>query len=249
MPYLELPDRQIYYNDTGDGPPVVLLHNGFYSSQTWDAIRDSLAENHRVIDYDRIGYGRSTHIETSLPDIDMVKEGSRELEAVLDRLDIKTASVIGHCLGGAIGLSFAARNPHRISKIVAVAVGYFGDLKRLIAADMTFVPFEQIPPILRQMLMDMHGERYAPRFWENIRHHKSSYIMTEAYDLRPTLKQLEMPLLIVNGDRDFYFEVGHPLAVYEKKRRTAELWIVPGCGHDVHMEHPDLFVRGVQRFL
>jgi pimeloyl-ACP methyl ester carboxylesterase len=249
MPYLDLQDYRIFYNDTGDGPPLVLLHNGFYSTATWDPIRNRLAEHFRVIDYDRFGYGKSTKRETMTDDEDVIDEGVQELEAVIETLGLEEVNLIGHCLGGAIALVYTARRPERVAKIVAAAVGYHGGLKMLVSTDMTFVPFEQIDAILKNRLITMHGEAYARKLWALLRSHKNSYIMNEHYDIRKEVFRIRKPLLIANGDRDFYFDVAHALSIYDKMRKRADLWIVPSAGHDLHMDHPDLFIDEVLRFL
>ena len=249
MPYLSISGQQIYYNDTGDGAPLVLLHNGFYSSATWDPVRAELAKTYRVIDYDRLGYGRSSHY-TELPnEVDVIDAGVAELEAVLDSLSLDTVRIVGHCLGGAIALMFAAKYPRRVKRIVAASVGYFGSLRSLISTDMTFVPFERIDAALKRRMAAMHGKAYAETLWSFLRAYKRTYIMNEHYDIRKAVTRIERPLLIVNGDRDFYFEPAHPLSIYQKMRKTAALWIVPHTGHDVHMEKPSLFVDTVSQFL
>lgn len=247
MPYIDLEERRIFYNDTGDGPPLILLHNGFYSSETWNDVRDAFAKRFRVIDYDRCGYGKSTHYET-LPEEDMVETGADELCQVMDKLSIKRAHIIGHCLGGAIALVFAAAHPRRVKQVVAASVGYYGSLKFIVSTDMTFVPFDRIPAVLRQRMTLMHGDDYVKKLWAMLSAHKRSYIMNEHYDIRKMVATIKQPLLIANGDRDFYFDVKHPLSIYKKMRKTAELWIVPGTGHDIHMEQPALFVSEVLRF-
>ncbi len=248
MPRITVNNHALHYNDTGEGDPVVLLHNGFYSSACWDSVREALAVGYRVIDYDRYGYGRSDHFPDDSVDGDVIEHGVDELGSLLDGLGLETVHLVGHCLGGAVALLFAVRNPGRVGRVVASSVGYFGDFKSLIKTDMTFVPFQKIERVLRRRMVRMHGGEYTRRLWSVLRSERS-YIMSDAYDIRAEVARLAAPLLIVNGDRDFYFDVDHPLEIYRKLRKTAELWIAPGCGHDVHIEAPEAFVQTVTRFL
>ena len=249
MPKLTLVHHNIFYNDTGDKEPLVLLHNGFYSTQTWDGVRDALAEHFRVLDYDRFGYGKSDHFEAALPDVDIVEEGVKELEAFLDALGLDRVCLAGHCLGGAIALLFTARNPKRVRRIIASSVGFYGSQRSILQTDMTFVPFERIEQRLRKQITTMHGADYVERFWNILSGDRGSYIMSEKYDIRGEVRKIRTPLLLINGDRDFYFDPSHPVEVFNKIRRTASLWIVPSCGHDVHMEQPDAYVRNALDFL
>jgi pimeloyl-ACP methyl ester carboxylesterase len=59
MPLLDLPSGSIHYLQQGNGPDLVLLHNGFDSSRTWENLLPHLAATHRVTAYDRAGCGGS----------------------------------------------------------------------------------------------------------------------------------------------------------------------------------------------
>jgi pimeloyl-ACP methyl ester carboxylesterase len=240
-------ENEIYYEISGEGPPLIMLHNGFYSGATWDGVRDELSRQYTVVTYDRAGYGRSTKSDFGVAD-DIVEEGVAELALLLEHLGYDQVNLLGHCLGGAIALLYTARNPDRVLKTIAEAVGYFGDHRSLMKADMTFVPWDTIPPELKEVLQEMHGEEYAPRFWDIISRHDSSYIMSEQYDIRKEVKSIKTPLFIMNGDRDYYFEPEIPVGVFRRRRNT-RLWIAPVCGHDMHIEKRDAFIRETLQFL
>lgn len=247
MPYIKINEHDIYYNDSGSGEAVIFLHNGFYSTTTWDGLRDRFAENYRVIDYDRAGYGMSTNLDCLEGDI--VEHGVAELEALVTALGLERFHLVGHCIGGAIAFLYTVKHPDKVIKLVAEAVGYYGDDRSLFKSDMTFIPFEQIDGGLRATLKEMHGEGYARKFWENISNHHESYIMSADYDIRPRIKKVKCPVFIISGDRDFYFEVEIATAVYKKLKRNARLWILPNTGHDVHIEQETDFIRQVMGFL
>jgi len=246
MPYLNINDHKIFYNKTGNGEPIIFLHNGFYSTMTWDGIRDKFAQEYMVIDYDRFGYGRSDHFINI--DVDIVEEGVKELEEVVDKLKLDKFYLCGHCLGGAIALLYAIKHPDKIKKIVAESVGYFSDTKLLVKSDWTFQPFKAMDRYLRKELKRMHGEEYSKEFWGIIRDYDKTYIMADDYSILDRIKKVKCPVFIMNGDRDFYFDVEHPVKAY-KKIKDSRLWIIPKCGHDPHVEHKDTFIEQVLSFL
>lgn len=247
VPYIKINEHEVYYNDSGSGEAVIFLHNGFYSTTTWDGVRAQFAADYRVIDYDRAGYGRSSNLDSL--EGDMVETGVAELEALVSHLGLERFHLVGHCIGGAIAFLYTVNHPEQVIKLVAEAVGYYGDDRSLLKTDMTFIPFDEIDGGLRSTLKEMHGEGYARKFWENISAHNESYIMSADYDIRGRIKKVKCPTLIISGDRDFYFEAEIATSIYKKLRRTARLWILPNTGHDVHLEQPEDFIKQVLTFL
>jgi pimeloyl-ACP methyl ester carboxylesterase len=87
---------ELYYEDHGDGMPVVLLSGWPVDSRSWEPqLHPLLAAGHRVITYDRRGFGRSSRPTTGY-DFDSL---AADLDAVLVHLDLRAATVVGFSLG------------------------------------------------------------------------------------------------------------------------------------------------------
>jgi pimeloyl-ACP methyl ester carboxylesterase len=110
----------VWAEDTGGpGAPVVLLHPGVGDSRIWDPIMPRLTARYRVIRYDARGHGESppaTAPYTLLTD----------LVAVLDELDVPTATFAGCSQGGASSIDLALSQPSRVSALVLVSPGLSG---------------------------------------------------------------------------------------------------------------------------
>lgn len=247
MPDITINDNKIFYDIRGKGDNLILLHNGFHSSKTWDSVIDELSENYRVIAYDRYGYGNSEHLDGMI-ESDIVEDGVEELAILIEELGLERVNFIGHCLGGAIALLYTAKYPDKVDKVVAASVGYYSDEKLLFKSDWTFRPFEQIPLPLQNHLTKMHGESYALKFWEIICDYKNAYIMDSNYTIVDRIKGIKNEIMIMNGDSDFYFDIDHPLSVY-KKIKNAAFCIIPRAGHDIHIEKKTEFLTAVNTFL
>ncbi|MBN2546118.1 MAG: alpha/beta hydrolase [Spirochaetes bacterium] len=247
MGFIEINDKRIFYNLTGKGDKLVLLHDGFFSSMSWDSVRDKFSEKFYLLDYDRFGYGKSDKFNTLLNE-DIIDKGVEELFLITKSLKFNKFSLLGHCLGGAIAILFAIKYPEKVDKLILESTGFFSDPKILVKSDWTFKPFKQINVKLKNKLVKMHGEEYAEKFWDTIRNHDISYIMNQNYNILNELKKIDCPVLLINGDRDFYFDIDHTLGAY-KKLKNSKLWIVPGCNHVPHIEKKEHFIMNVYEFL
>ncbi|MHB8372164.1 MAG: alpha/beta fold hydrolase [Thermoplasmataceae archaeon] len=109
----------LYYEDSGKGLPVVLIHAGYLDSRMWDNQIVALTKKYRVIRYDVRGYGKSSKSKTEYCDAD-------DLKRILDHLEIKKAVLVGVSNGGRIVFDFAVSNPGMVTAIVAIDSGIKG---------------------------------------------------------------------------------------------------------------------------
>ncbi len=101
----------LWYDETGDGPPLVLLHEGVVDSRIWEPVVTLLAERHRVIRYDQRGFGRSP-----MPNGPYSVVG--DLISVLDAAGVERAALAGASRGGGIALTAAVERPERVTALI-----------------------------------------------------------------------------------------------------------------------------------
>lgn len=117
----DLPGGSLYYEIAGEGPVVTLIHPGLWDSRTWDRqVHVLLDAAFRVVRYDVRGYGRSSRL-TGEP-----YSHVRDLEALLDFLDVPLTTLVGCSMGGAIAIDFALEHPGRVASLVVAASGLGG---------------------------------------------------------------------------------------------------------------------------
>jgi pimeloyl-ACP methyl ester carboxylesterase len=248
MAEIKTPHGLLHYTIQGEGPALILLHNGFEDSRTWNELGRHWADRFKVIAYDRPGFGLS-----SLPDketyTDLVEQGREELSLLIESLHIEKAFLTGHCLGAAIAFSYAAAHPKKIQGIVSEACGFYSDEQIRESCRIIFCPWEDVAHKYRHELITMHrGEKQARLFWELCRSHTSSYVMSSSYDLRPLLADIRCPVLVAAGDDDFLFSVEHTLSGF-RCIPDARLWIAPDAGHNLHRQHSGAFAAAADTFL
>ena len=101
MPYLKVGQEnsgpiELYYEDHGSGRPVVLIHGYPLSGRAWDKQIPTLVESgHRVITYDRRGFGKSSQPTTGY-DYDIFAD---DLRTLMDAPNLRDATLVGHSMG------------------------------------------------------------------------------------------------------------------------------------------------------
>jgi pimeloyl-ACP methyl ester carboxylesterase len=118
---VDVPGGSLYYDVAGEGPAITLIHPGLWDSRTWDPQVPVLVEAaFRVIRYDVRGYGRSSRL-TGEP-----YSHVRDLETLLDALDVPRTIMVGCSMGGAIAIDFTLEHPDRVAALVVAASGLGG---------------------------------------------------------------------------------------------------------------------------
>ena len=118
--YLNVDGGRLYYEESGTGPALILLHDGLLHSVVWDDMWPGLCAKYHVIRYDRRGYGRSDAAKARFsPEEDLLQ--------LMRHAKMERAVLVGCSSGSALAIDFALAHPHRISKLVLVgsAIGGF----------------------------------------------------------------------------------------------------------------------------
>ena len=114
--FVEVYSQKIHYYETGDGPPLILLHGLGLDATFWVLQIPVLARTHRVFAVDMIGFGRSDK-----PPLEYSIETFVEfLEGFMRQAGIAKATLVGLSLGGWIAVEFAAQHPEMVDRLVLV---------------------------------------------------------------------------------------------------------------------------------
>ena len=141
---VEIHGKPVTYHQLGEGPAIVLIHGITSSSRTWYEVLEGLAEHHTVIAPDLLGHGRSAKPRGDYS-LGAYASGIRDLLAVLD---VPSATVVGHSLGGGIAMQFAYQFPERMERLVLVDSGGLGEEVSLALRAATLPLAEYVMPFL-----------------------------------------------------------------------------------------------------
>ena len=261
MPHLQLRDIVVWYEETGSGPPLLLIAGLGGHSGLWSLQLRTLALQRRVIAFDNRGAGR-----TSAPDkpysIAGMAEDAREL---LDRLDIEKASVGGYGMGGAIALELAATCGERVESLVLVGTSARpSGRQRLVtegwvAARRSSLSREQAFALTApwlysaELLADRERRGQAIASGANDPHPAQDHAYARqaqaflAYDATPQLAAVATPALVLSGEEDILVAPEEADALASALPQGT-LQRLPG-GHAGLVEHPQAYAAAMAEFL
>ncbi|HEY46876.1 MAG: hypothetical protein AMJ88_06970 [Anaerolineae bacterium SM23_ 63] len=115
MPTIETGEIQQYYETTGEGTPLVLVHGAFVDLHMWDPQVEHFADRYQVICYDLRGHGKTGPSSASKYRMEMFAD---DLRALLEALDVQQTILCGLSLGGMIAQAFAVKYPSMLKALV-----------------------------------------------------------------------------------------------------------------------------------
>jgi len=275
MPYINVGtensgDIELYYEDHGAGNPIILVHGWPLSGRSWEKQTLALlAAGHRVITYDRRGFGDSSKPVFGY-DYDTF---AQDLHKLVTKLDLRNAALVGFSMGGGeVARYLGAHGAERISKAVFIASippfllktpdnprGVDGSvldgIKSAIAADR--------PACLSQCLSNFHNvavlggnltsKEEVQLSW-NIpagSSPKGTLDCVSAWltDFRKDLARIDVPTLVIHGDADRIL----PIAATGKRTheliKGSQFKVVEGGPHGVTWTHAEIVNRHLLEFV
>jgi pimeloyl-ACP methyl ester carboxylesterase len=234
---------ELHYETQGSGEPLILLHGFGGCGATWAREAQAFSRRYRVISVDLRGHGHSTNPSGKFSH----PQSAEDIRALMDSLNIKQARAIGFSSGAMTLLRLATKYPDRLSKMVVVAGTMdFPDQARTIirGATMETLP----PPVLEEFRhCATRGDAQVAELLTQFRAFGDS---TDDMNLTAAdLGRVKASTLIIHGDRDEFFPVSIPVAMYAAIPKAA-LWIVPGGDHSPNAgADQEEFVETVGEFL
>jgi pimeloyl-ACP methyl ester carboxylesterase len=215
---------QLFYRDSGDGEPLLLLHGFTGSGDDWQHVFAEPITGYRVIAPDLRGHGRSTNPSGSFRFADV----ARDMFALLDHLGIDRVKAIGMSAGANTLLHMATQQPSRIEAMIHVSgTPRFPDQARAIMKTMT--EEGRSPEEWAQMRgRHHHGDDQIRALWRHARQFADD--RTDMNFTAATLAAITARTMIVHGDRDPLYPVELALELY-RAIPSASLWVVPNGGH------------------
>lgn len=264
--YVPVEGAELYFEVTGSGPAMVLVHAGIADLRMWDDQVTALADRYTVIRYDLRGFGR-TRVQPGR------YSNRQDLADVLDHLNIDRAVIVGCSVGGMIALDFVLERPERATALIWVC----SEVGGVVPPDEIFDPreialFEQSEAAEEagdaelaasldvRIWVDgpLQPEGRAPELVRSrVREMSLAHYAAAAEGLEPQrldppaagrLGELRIPVLAVVGELD-PAETAHAADVLATRAPDVRVIRYPDAAHLPNMEHPERFTRDVLAFV
>lgn len=268
---------QIWYGTAGQGPALVLCDGLACDGFIWPYVIDEFVDRHMVVRWHYRGHGMSGRPE----DLDTlnIEQIARDLDRVLDALEVDSAVLAGHSMGVQVILEYYGLNPDRVSALVPICGSYKRPLDTLYNTDF----FGHALPHLKRLVESAPDASQA--FWQTVVPSKLSYLIATAtavntrlargIDFLPYLEHVaDMDVRVFltllgavaeHSAEDILETVDVPTLVIagEKDELTpifrseemaervedGELIVLPGGTHVGPIELPDLVNGAIEKFL
>jgi pimeloyl-ACP methyl ester carboxylesterase len=270
----KFPTTSLYYEELGQGEPVILLHDHSVDCRMWDGIFYRLAKTHRVIRYDLRGYGKS-----DMPEVGFGFLQADDLKNLMDALKIKKAHLAGLSMGGMTLADFVALYPERVltATISSGAISGFPDrttaskkllkiyndtvfsLKRAEVKKNMETGIDTLKMEWKRAMKSISGKHYRSikkklngmiddwQAWQWTHPEIDAFIGAQADSLLS--KQKTHPrILFLIGQHD---SKGSKRSMQRMAAlcKESRIRMMPEAGHFTVMECPDEFLRGMEAFI
>lgn len=257
MPVLQLQDLALYYEVTGDGSPLLLIHGLGSSSRDWEMQIEPFAKDYQVITLDLRGHGQSG----KPPGPYSIRMFAEDTAALVRRIDILPAHVVGISMGGMVAFELAVHFPQLLRSLTIVN-SYpemrVETLQEHLQVWRRFLILELLG--MRGMGRMLGGrlfpfpeqsdlrETFVSRWAQNNkRAYRESLRAILNWDVESRLGEIDCPVLVVASDQDYV--TVEEKRVYTAKIPNAKLVIIEDARHAVTAERPDQFNTVLRDFL
>ncbi len=261
----------LHYEDLGEGKPVVLIHGWPLSGASWEKqIAALIATGHRVITYDRRGFGRSTQPSTGYE----YETLAEDLHKILVRLDVYDATLVGFSMGGGEVARYLGKygSEQRVTKAVLIGAitpfllktadnpegvdgSVFEGIKQGLAADR--------PAFLAEFLKNFYnfdvlgGDRISEQVLQyswNIAVAASpkatlDCVTSWGTDFRQDLASIEIPTLVIHGYADRIVPIDATAKRIQAIVKNAQLVEIEGGPHGLIWTHAEQVNSALLKFL
>jgi len=215
--YANVNGIKMYYEIYGEGEPLLLLHGNGGSIRGHSGRIEYFKDKYQVIAIDSRAHGKTEDIGDSLT----YKNMTKDINDLLEYLNIDSCYIWGQSDGGIIGLRLAFDYPNKVKKLAVFGANLIADTTAIHPQLFTLV----------DKVLEVTTNNHEKRLMKLMK-----YQPQIRYD---EISKIEIPVLIMSGDRDA-IKLEHSVKIFNNIKKS-NLFIMPGATHFGSYEKPDLF--------
>jgi len=250
---VEVNGMQMYYEVSGQGDPLIVLHGAYMNIESMGEIIPKLAETHRVYALEFQGHGRTTDIDRPITYPNLADD----VAAFMNTVGLERADVFGYSMGAAAALQLAIRHPAKVNKLVVASAAY--DTAGWQPEFRAFVPQMTPEMFVNTPLEDEYRKLAANPDGFRALVEKLIALEKEPMDWEEDVKGLQVPVLIIAGDADVV-TLEHSVALFRllgggamgdmgAPLPASRLAVLPATSHSAVITQPELLHALIEPFL
>jgi pimeloyl-ACP methyl ester carboxylesterase len=243
--YVEANGLRVYYEVHGEGEPLLLIHGGTATSQSWASHLPALTQRFRVFAPDSRGHGMTDNPTGEFG----YRAMADDVAALIGALGLKRPLVLGYSDGGQIALELGMRYPGLANALVLggtqfrFSEAYLEDARALLGIvegeEVDTESLEREQPDLVAYLREAHGHVYGPEYWKTYVKKIAALWLTPLSYAFEDLAAITDPVLVLVGDRDGV-STKESIELF-RLLPNAELAVAPSSDHGFIEAKPGLF--------
>jgi pimeloyl-ACP methyl ester carboxylesterase len=251
-----------YYQEFGNGEPLILIAGLASDSQSWLPVVVGLSKHFRVIIFDNRGVGRSSNDNTNIT----IQKMTDDCADLIRHLNLSSANILGHSMGGIIAMDLAIRYPNLVKKLILEAtspklnmrnINVFNDWVSYLNMGMDkklwfknifywiFLPAFFDDAVMLNQSIDMSVNYPYPQSDISF---KNQIDAISKINLLPNLKKIDADTLVMYGEFDLLFPSNENSLLFNDITHLQTVTI-SNAAHSIHVDNPVCFTNSVISFI
>lgn len=249
--YITVKDKQLYYEVSGKGDPVLFVHGFSLDHRMWQPQIEYFKDNYQTICFDMRGFGKS-----SLPTSEYAHH--EDMKALVDHLGIEKINLVGLSLGGEMSIDFTIMYSSRVKSLTLIdsSLGGFPSKvdwrvyakeQGLNQAKQNWLKHDVFKPSCQKPEVKQKLEQYVVDYsgWHWLHHDPRTKVVPSAME---RLSEITVPTQVIVGADDLvnYHQIA---SVIKEQIKNVKVTILPNTGHMANLENPHEINRLINSLL
>jgi pimeloyl-ACP methyl ester carboxylesterase len=250
---VEVNGMQMYYEVSGEGQPLVVLHGAYMNIPSMGAIIPKLAETHKVYAIEFQGHGRTTDIDRPITYPNLADD----VAVFMEKVGLQKADVFGYSMGAVAGLQLAIRHPDKVNRLIAASGAY--DAEGWQPEFKAFIPQMNVEMFVNMPFAEEYKKLAANPDGFPALVEKLIALEKEPMAWGADVKAIKAPVLIITGDADVA-TLEHSVALFRllgggvmgdmgKPLPASRLAVLPATSHTAVITQTELLIAFIEPFL